>query len=72
MRDLKNDKNEMPGTAMIRRDRVVRRLRFDAGDRILFDVEGFRRDRTAGLAEYASVENNISIRPAWPEFIYET
>lgn len=70
-RELQRDKNELTDTAIIRRVRERRRLRFGSGDRLLFNAAAFRLDRELGIPEHIAVENNLTVRPKWPEIIYE-
>ncbi|MBX3298784.1 MAG: hypothetical protein KF736_04885 [Acidobacteria bacterium] len=68
-RDLRNDKDDSAPTAIIRRERTLRRLRFETGDTIRFDAAAFRLDRSLGIPEHTAVMRNLTIIPAWPEVI---
>lgn len=70
-RELQRDKNELTDTAIIRRVRERRRLRFGSGDTLLFNAAAFRLDRELGIPEHIAVENNLTIRRKWPEIIYD-
>lgn len=70
-RDLKRDKNDLAETAIIRRIRERRRLHVETAETLFFNAAAYRLDRELGIPEHTAVENNLTVRPKWPEIIYE-
>ncbi|HMT06859.1 MAG TPA: hypothetical protein PKA82_02565 [Pyrinomonadaceae bacterium] len=70
-RELHRDKNDLAETAFIRRIRERRRLRLGTAETLLFNAAAYRLDRELGIPEHIAVENNLTVRPKWPEIIYE-
>ena len=70
-RDLSKNRNELTETAIIRRERSRRRLRIETAETLVFNAAAYRLDRELGIPEHTAVENNLTIRPKWPEIVYE-
>ena len=70
-RNLSDNQTEMPGTAIIRRERERRRLRVETADTLLFNAAAFRLDRELGIAEHVAVENNLRVVTRWPAIVYD-
>lgn len=70
-RDLNKNRNELTDTAIIRRERSRHRLRIETAETFHFNAAAFRLDRELGIPEHIAVENNLTVRPKWPDVIFD-